>query len=1072
MQSTNARAVSRWKANRIRWKVLLFCLLAALIVAVFAFSTPAQAQDDSYVDLSIEIVPGVSWKFFARNHGTADAYGVTVDIELADQTVHSSGDGFTQNSGTTCSGDIPGTSCVSGVWTVGFLGAGEEKEFGIGPRLASGLSCCSGLSTNWSVPARAVIKNTVPAEEDRFNGNNTDVDWIFVNQGGTDTEAAVGRYWLEARVDDLLPEAGDTVKFTIEANSDSHTRPFTGDAKVRLTLDNGMGTPTASPPGSTTFAAVTGLTRTWDWDIGNINVAALEVSTTLDNPLPAGVSRSDLCLTAELTSRPANTIQRPTTAEICLREDPVVLFEEGELDLFYLHPCAGVTPIEYPCRDENSDSTVDNGLELVVSAAIDDHPVIRRSGVFRVDGGSGSSRYVFLRPEGVVVRVDPEARVGTKWYTGSDEDSDSNDAGIIPGVLAHLEFLGEDGKPYTFAIADVDPKNRPGSLALPRMDNTGFTILDADEQTSLGPISADLVEIPLVVVFGTLGTNVVDITMGGTYSGTAYAPKGRYTFHVGPVAELEVSDGGAGRVPSGTRAFTIVAINNGRDDAPDAQVTLTGLSTSDYVSHTATKGDFNSSTGVWTIGELITKDVSQGTRGRDGEVLTIITSAASGAGITAAITNTQEYQVCIDSDGDDVVAASESACTGTTGNTWHTAKYYDYISDNDSASIEARDGTGADLPSVRNAQADTASIIVSWDAQSEVNGRSVTHYEIEWSADGSTGWTQLSDNVSETMYADTGVSAGQTRHYRVRAVNDRDQKGPWSASITGTVAAPVTPEPEVRTQTVFRDRVVTQTETVVVSAAPQPFARFSPTQVARSIAENSAPGSAVGAPVSVMRSSGNSVAYSLEGTDAALFTIESDTGQILVGQDTVLDYESGTTSYTVVVVADPSSGDDVRATVTITVTDVAETATVVITPAGQPETGVELTATLTHGGGTPTNPAWQWQRSANGGLWVNIEGAMASTYTPTDEDAGHRLRVIVIYGEPGGGYGVAGAVTETMADDANGTATTLSAVVAAYDANGDGRIDLTEVLTAIGAYFAEDLDLGGVLEVIGAYFAG
>ena len=148
-------------------------LCVATLAAAFAFSSPAQAQDDSYVNLSVEILSGTSWRFIVRNHGTADAYGVTLDIEIADQTIDSISPGFEQKSGTTCSGNIPGTTCIGGVWTVGTLGAGEEREFGIGPRLKSGLPCCTGAD-RWTVPARAVIKNTVPEEEERFKHDNTD----------------------------------------------------------------------------------------------------------------------------------------------------------------------------------------------------------------------------------------------------------------------------------------------------------------------------------------------------------------------------------------------------------------------------------------------------------------------------------------------------------------------------------------------------------------------------------------------------------------------------------------------------------------------------------------------------------------------------------------------------------------------------------------------------------------------------------------------------------------------------------------------------------------------------------
>ena len=288
-----------------------------------------------------------------------------------------------------------------------------------------------------------------------------------------------------------------------------------------------------------------------------------------------------------------------------------------------------------------------------------------------------------------------------------------------------------------------------------------------------------------------------------------------------------------------------------------------------------------------------------------------------------------------------------------------------------------------------------------------------------------------------------------------------------TAASVWRVALPPPPEPEVRTE--FRDRVVTRTETVVetVTVGEAPYARFAEEETTRTVPENSAPGSPVGAPVTVLRNSGNRVAYSLEGADAALFAIEEDTGQILVGQETALDFESERTSYTVEVVADPSSGATVRATVTINVVDAPEAAAVAIGPAGQPQVGQPLTATLTHSGGEPGNPRWQWQRSAAGGLWLNIAGATLPEYTPTEEDSGKRLRALATYTEPQGDQvGLAGAVTEALPGEEPAPET-----VARFDANSDGRIDLDETLAAIAAYFREELDSDGVLEIIGAYFS-
>ena len=65
-------------------------------------------------------------------------------------------------------------------------------------------------------------------------------------------------------------------------------------------------------------------------------------------------------------------------------------------------------------------------------------------------------------------------------------------------------------------------------------------------------------------------------------------------------------------------------------------------------------------------------------------------------------------------------ADARSACTASVATrpwhqcTWHTAKYYDYISDNDSATIKAKDGTGADLPSLQSTESSTLAIVVSW----------------------------------------------------------------------------------------------------------------------------------------------------------------------------------------------------------------------------------------------------------------------------------------------------------------------------------------------------------------------
>ena len=87
-------------------------------------------------------------------------------------------------------------------------------------------------------------------------------------------------------------------------------------------------------------------------------------------------------------------------------------------------------------------------------------------------------------------------------------------------------------------------------------------------------------------------------------------------------------------------------------------------------------------------------------------------------------------------------------------------------------------------------------VVLSWDAPSSDGGAEgeVTGYEVEWSADGETGWTGVdpAHGGTETGYGDTGLDSGTTRHYRVRAVNDAGS-GEWSVVVSATTV-PDAPE--------------------------------------------------------------------------------------------------------------------------------------------------------------------------------------------------------------------------------------------------------------------------------------
>ncbi len=105
---------------------------------------------------------------------------------------------------------------------------------------------------------------------------------------------------------------------------------------------------------------------------------------------------------------------------------------------------------------------------------------------------------------------------------------------------------------------------------------------------------------------------------------------------------------------------------------------------------------------------------------------------------------------------------------------------------------------------------------------------------------------------------------------------------------------------------------------VPVNVAPE----FADATTTRSIAENTAAGINIGAAVAATDPNADTLTYTLGGTDAASFSIDSGTGQLRTSA--ALNYETKTTYNVVVKATDPGELFDTIA-VTINVTDVVET---------------------------------------------------------------------------------------------------------------------------------------------------
>ncbi len=196
--------------------------------------------------------------------------------------------------------------------------------------------------------------------------------------------------------------------------------------------------------------------------------------------------------------------------------------------------------------------------------------------------------------------------------------------------------------------------------------------------------------------------------------------------------------------------------------------------------------------------------------------------------------------------------------------------------------------------------------------------------------------------------------------------------------------------------------------------------------ITREVAENTAAGEPIGAPVTAQDDDGDTLAYTLGGADAAVFAVDAGTGQLRTSA--LLDYETQG-AYAVTVEVDDGNGGRASVGVTITVTNVADTPpeapqNVLATPA---ETSVELAwdpvagAALYHveyrATATPPEP------------WATADDMVAAptfTVDVLDCETAHEFRVSA--------FGDGLAHTEAWGDPSTVVTTTTTTCLLLFDA--------------------------------------
>ncbi len=212
----------------------------------------------------------------------------------------------------------------------------------------------------------------------------------------------------------------------------------------------------------------------------------------------------------------------------------------------------------------------------------------------------------------------------------------------------------------------------------------------------------------------------------------------------------------------------------------------------------------------------------------------------------------------------------------------------------------------------------------------------------------------------------------------------------------------------------------------------------------RQVDENSPGGTSAGDPVSATDPNGDTVSYSLTGSND--FAVAPDSGQISVADGAALDFETQP-SHSLTITAEDSHGDSDALEVTVNLNNVDERGSVSL---GHDElrAGTVITAVLEDPDGNVSGETWSWSRSSD-----NIPGATSSTYTATSRDVGHILTATVSYTDDhGAGKSESAETATTVGNDAPSfpahaasrsidenqpAGTAAGAPVTASDPNGD-----------------------------------
>ena len=650
---------------------------------------------------------------------------------------------------------------------------------------------------------------TASFESGLRKGNNTDRVWSTLdNAHDVRTRPAQPDYSVNVSVDERNPSPDDIVNFTVTTNHG--TFPYSAiDQKVAIDLTDGLMVdvdPNVTPPREISYAP-DDRAASVSYSNGVFNLGTLkfsdnkpEHSVTLPIRVSIDAVVNEQCLTATITGNPPpeaspyDDDRSDNVAKLCLGDQPVQPFVSGQVDAFTVFPCVDITDAPCESTDDLRVRAVDSSGQVLVPGTV----------VFLINP-TRSRIYDGHMDGGVLQSVNDGNTVS--WQTAVNPDSSFT--GVASGVELYYSrtpyegTTGWAGLTPGIAARDADGNLPPPGKVFVRFDD-GYALRRAE--------SPDYQRVPTAPTGNSTTPNKIHYFLEfeklGTYKFTWYAVAERsslhgsencnpdshninqifcgsetYTFHIGPMADLAVEDGGASsRVAANQHAMAIVAVNNGPDDSSGAKVS--GLPTGAQVLR-ITQGTYDSTAGEWNIGELRVPDYY---RSRGEPDPTLVLSASAGATADVSIANSENYEVCVgpsDNPGN-LAHDNQTDCEAVTNASWNSTPWYDYDTDNSRATITARSGTGGvgeGIPALEPPSVHTPAVGIAWSEVYFVYGVPVKDYQVQWSINGVSGWTQLESELTLLELIDVTILSGVTRYYRVRAVSEAGVQGPWSAPV-------------------------------------------------------------------------------------------------------------------------------------------------------------------------------------------------------------------------------------------------------------------------------------------------